>query len=185
MDRTGFCGGGVRSADPACQRGIAVRSRGPRGRSVPRFCTADGRHTRCADLEGGVHSPKAFRVHPDRFRRPRHRRGAGASIGTTQNIGHLLFLSAGLAWACYTVAMRRARLDGLHAAALGAVASMAIYLPIYAWFAGSSVFGAPLPDILLQAIVQGFFDGCRRATAVRANDQHTRCDERRGVPCLD
>ena len=42
--------------------------------------------------------------------------GAGGNIGTTQNIGHLLFLSAGLAWACYTVAMRRARLDGLHAA---------------------------------------------------------------------
>jgi drug/metabolite transporter (DMT)-like permease len=34
---------------------------------------------------------------------------AGGTIGTTQNIGHLLFLSAGLAWACYTVAMRRAR----------------------------------------------------------------------------
>jgi drug/metabolite transporter (DMT)-like permease len=85
--------------------------------------------------------------------------GAGASIGTTQNIGHLLFLSAGLAWACYTVAMRRARLDGLHAAALGAVASMAIYLPIYAYFAGSSVFRAPLPDIILQAIVQGFLTG--------------------------
>jgi drug/metabolite transporter (DMT)-like permease len=37
--------------------------------------------------------------------------GAGGTIGTTQNLGHLLFLSAGLAWACYTVAMRRARLD--------------------------------------------------------------------------
>ncbi len=85
--------------------------------------------------------------------------GAGASIGSPQNIGHLLFLSAGLAWACYTVAMRRARLDGLHAAALGAVASMAIYLPIYAYFAGSSVFRVPLADIALQAIVQGFLTG--------------------------
>ena len=84
---------------------------------------------------------------------------AGGTIGTTQNIGHLLFLSAGLAWACYTVAMRRARLDGLHAAALAAATSLALYLPIYAYFAGTSVFKAPLSDIALQAIVQGFLTG--------------------------
>jgi drug/metabolite transporter (DMT)-like permease len=85
--------------------------------------------------------------------------GAGGTIGTTQNIGHLLFLSAGLAWACYTVAMRRARLDGLHAAALAAVTSLAFYLPIYAYFAGTSIFKVPLSDIALQAIVQGFLTG--------------------------
>ena len=84
---------------------------------------------------------------------------AGGTIGTTQNIGHLLFLSAGLAWACYTVAMRRARLEGLHAAALAAVISLAFYLPIYAYFAGTSVFQAPLSDIALQAVVQGFLTG--------------------------
>jgi drug/metabolite transporter (DMT)-like permease len=85
--------------------------------------------------------------------------GAGGGIGTTQNIGHLLFLSAGLAWACYTVAMRRARLDGLHAAGLAAAASLVLYLPIYAYFAGTSVFKDPLSDIALQAIVQGFLTG--------------------------
>ena len=85
--------------------------------------------------------------------------GAGGNIGTTQNIGHLLFLSAGLAWACYTVAMRRARLDGLHAASLAATTSLALYLPIYLYFAGTSVFKAPLSDIALQAIVQGFLTG--------------------------
>jgi drug/metabolite transporter (DMT)-like permease len=84
---------------------------------------------------------------------------AGGTIGTTQNIGHLLFLSAGLAWAGYTVAMRRARLDGLHAASLAAVCSLALYLPIYAYFAGANVFNAPLSDIALQAIVQGFLTG--------------------------
>jgi drug/metabolite transporter (DMT)-like permease len=86
-------------------------------------------------------------------------RGAGGTIGARQSIGHLLFLSAGLAWACYTVAMRRARLDGLHAAALAAVTSLALYLPIYAYFAGTGVFKAPLSDIALQAIVQGFLTG--------------------------
>ena len=85
--------------------------------------------------------------------------GAGGTIGTSQNIGHLLFLSAGLAWACYTVVMRRARLDGLHAAGLAATASFALYLPIYACFAGTSVLKAPLSDIALQAIVQGFLTG--------------------------
>ena len=81
--------------------------------------------------------------------------GTGATIGTPQTIGHVLFLAAGLAWACYTVAMRGARLDGLHAAAIAAVGSLVLYLPAYAYIAGASVFKAPLFDITLQAIVQG------------------------------
>ena len=81
--------------------------------------------------------------------------GTGGTIGTTQNIGHALFLLAGLAWAGYTVAMRRARLDGLHAAAIAAVGSLVLYLPLYAYAAGLSVFKAPLFDIGLQAVVQG------------------------------
>jgi len=81
--------------------------------------------------------------------------GTGGTIGTAQNVGHALFLAAGLAWACYTVAMRRARLDGLHAAAIAAVGSLVLYLPAYAFVAGTSIFKAPLFDIALQAIVQG------------------------------
>jgi drug/metabolite transporter (DMT)-like permease len=79
----------------------------------------------------------------------------GGTLGTTQNIGHALFLAAGLVWACYTVAMRRARLDGLHAAAIAGVGSLVLYLPGYALTAGAGVFEAPLFDIALQAIVQG------------------------------
>jgi drug/metabolite transporter (DMT)-like permease len=81
--------------------------------------------------------------------------GTGGTIGTVQNVGHLLFLAAGLAWAGYTVAMRRARLDGLHAAAIAAIASLVLYLPAYASIAGGRVFNAPLSDIALQAVVQG------------------------------
>jgi drug/metabolite transporter (DMT)-like permease len=81
--------------------------------------------------------------------------GTGGTVGTVQNIGHVLFLAAGLVWACYTVAMRGARLDGLHAAAIAAVGSLVLYLPPYAYFAGAGVFNAPLFDIALQAIVQG------------------------------
>ena len=55
--------------------------------------------------------------------------------------------------------MRRARLDGLHAAALAAATSLALYLPIYAYFAGTNVLRPPLADIALQAVVQGFLTG--------------------------
>jgi drug/metabolite transporter (DMT)-like permease len=80
---------------------------------------------------------------------------AGGTIGTRQNIGHVLFIAGALLWACYTVAMRGARLDGLHAAAIAAVGTLVLYLPIYAVVAGASLFKAPLTDIALQAFVQG------------------------------
>jgi drug/metabolite transporter (DMT)-like permease len=81
---------------------------------------------------------------------------AGGTIGTRQNIGHVLFLVGALLWGCYTVAMRRARLDGLHAAAIAAVGTLVLYLPVYAVVAGASLFKAPLTDIALQAFIQGF-----------------------------
>jgi drug/metabolite transporter (DMT)-like permease len=80
---------------------------------------------------------------------------SGGRLGTRQNLGDLLFLCAALAWACYTVAMRRARLEGLHAAAIAAVASLVFYLPIYVIFAQGSLLVAPILDVALQAIVQG------------------------------
>ncbi len=80
---------------------------------------------------------------------------SSGTIGTRQNIGHLLFLCAGLAWASYTVAMRRARLDGLHAAAISAVTSLVLCLPVYAIVARTSILKAPLFDVALQAVVQG------------------------------
>jgi drug/metabolite transporter (DMT)-like permease len=80
---------------------------------------------------------------------------AGATVGTTQNIGHLLFLGAAFLWACYTVAMRRARLEGLHAAAIAAVVSMLVYIPLYALFLNSNLSEAPWREIALQGFVQG------------------------------
>lgn len=82
--------------------------------------------------------------------------GAGGTLGSQQNIGHVLFISAGMLWACYTVALRKARLDGLHAAALAAVASLITYVPAYAIVFGTGLFSAPWPDIALQAFVHGF-----------------------------
>jgi drug/metabolite transporter (DMT)-like permease len=81
---------------------------------------------------------------------------AGGSIGTRQNIGHVLFLCGALLWACYTVAMRRGRLDGLHAAAIAAVVTLVLYLPVYAAVGGASIFKAPLTDIALRRSSRGF-----------------------------
>jgi drug/metabolite transporter (DMT)-like permease len=81
--------------------------------------------------------------------------GAGGTIGSRQNIGHALFISAGILWACYTVAMRKARLEGLHAAAIAAVASMIIYVPVHLIIFGTSLFNAPWRDLILQAFVHG------------------------------
>jgi drug/metabolite transporter (DMT)-like permease len=80
---------------------------------------------------------------------------SGGTLGTRQNIGHVLFLCAGLAWAGYTVAMRRARLDGLHAAAIAAVVSLILYVPVYAAVSGESLLKVPVADVALQALVQG------------------------------
>jgi drug/metabolite transporter (DMT)-like permease len=78
------------------------------------------------------------------------------TIGAHQNVGHAFFLGAGMAFAFYTVAMRRARLDGLHAAALAAVGDLLLYMPVYCLAVGTtSLAKAAWTDIALQALVQG------------------------------
>ena len=81
--------------------------------------------------------------------------GAGGTIGSRQNIGHALFIGAGLLCACYTVALQKARLDGLHAAALAAVASLITYVPAYLMVFGTGLFDAPWRDLAVQAFVHG------------------------------
>ena len=81
--------------------------------------------------------------------------GAGGTIGSRQNIGHAMFISAGVLFAGYTVAMRKARLDGLHAAAIAAVGSLITYVPVYAIVSGAHLFNAAWPDLVLQAFVHG------------------------------
>ena len=81
--------------------------------------------------------------------------GSGIAVGASQSIGHILFLGSALAFACYTVALRGARLDGLHAAAISAVGSMLLYLPLYWLIAGTTILDAPPSAIALQALVQG------------------------------
>ena len=82
--------------------------------------------------------------------------GTGAAVNSGQSIGHALFLGSALAWACYTVAMRRARLEGLHAAGIAAVGALILYTPVYLFVEGmTSLARAPWEDLALQAVVQG------------------------------
>jgi drug/metabolite transporter (DMT)-like permease len=80
---------------------------------------------------------------------------AGGTIGSRQNIGHAMFITAGMLWACYVVALRKARLDGLHAAAIAAVGSLIAYVPAYFIIFGTGLFTAPWPDLALQAVIHG------------------------------
>jgi drug/metabolite transporter (DMT)-like permease len=69
--------------------------------------------------------------------------------------GDALFLVAAFLWACFTVAMRRAQLDPLHAAAIVSTGSLAIYLPLYAAVHGPGVAQVPLAELTAQAVFQG------------------------------
>ena len=81
--------------------------------------------------------------------------GAGGAVDLRQPIGHALFIGSAVAWACYTVALRRARLDGLHAAAIAAVGALFLYMPVYLAVAGVSLAKAPWGDLALQALCRG------------------------------
>lgn len=82
--------------------------------------------------------------------------GAGGTIGSRQNIGDTMFIGAGMLWACYTVALRNARLEGVHAAAIAVVGSLIAYVPVYTIIFGTSLFKATWHDLALQAFVHGF-----------------------------
>src|SRR4051794_14791464 len=140
----------VRECWPDVRPGRACRS------VVSRRHAADGRAS-CGSLPARtVYGREKDWLRADHLRRLRNSLGAGGdAIESRQTIGHLLFLGSALAWAFYTVAMRRARLDGLHAAAIAAVGAVVLYLPVYLMVAGTSLALAPWSDIALQAFVQG------------------------------
>jgi drug/metabolite transporter (DMT)-like permease len=78
-----------------------------------------------------------------------------ASWSTSRSFGAALALLAALMWAVFTMIMRRADLDPLHAAALVSVGSLAIYLPVYLAWRGTALARAPLADLTIQAVFQG------------------------------
>src|SRR5215472_12355606 len=74
-----------------------------------------------------------------------------AAWSLSRTLGDALFLFAGFLTACFTIVMRQARLDPLHAAALVATGSLAIYLPVYLALHGSRLVLLPLAEFAFQA----------------------------------
>jgi drug/metabolite transporter (DMT)-like permease len=80
---------------------------------------------------------------------------AGDVWTTPRLLGALLALLAAFMWGVFTVVMRRADLEPLHAAALVSTGSLAIYLPIYLAWRGAALTQAPLVELAFQTIFQG------------------------------
>ena len=57
--------------------------------------------------------------------------------------------------ACFTVIMRQAKLDPIHAAALVSTESLVIYVPFYLALHGTRLVHLPVADIAVQASFQG------------------------------
>jgi drug/metabolite transporter (DMT)-like permease len=74
---------------------------------------------------------------------------------SSRTFGDGLFLFASFLTACFTVAMRQAKLDPLHAAAIVSTGSLVIYLPIYLPLCGPRLAQLPPAEIAVQGIFQG------------------------------
>ena len=73
-----------------------------------------------------------------------------------QGWGDLLFICGSISWSIFTVSARAWQITPLNATAVIAVMSM-VYIPIYILFLPSTLLTAPLNEVLLQGIYQGFF----------------------------
>jgi drug/metabolite transporter (DMT)-like permease len=81
--------------------------------------------------------------------------GSGEAWSVSRAGGDGLFLLASCLTACFTVAMRHAKLEALHATALVATGSLVIYLPIYLALCGPHFARLALGEFALQAVFQG------------------------------
>lgn len=84
-----------------------------------------------------------------------HATVSDADWRTSRSIGHALFLVAAFLWACFTVIIRRAQLDPLHATALVATGSLILFLPLYLALRGARIALVPIGELALQAVFQG------------------------------
>ena len=79
------------------------------------------------------------------------------TVGENIWIGDVMFVAAGLFWSGYTLAARHWRVDPLHSIAIVSVLSMVLFVPPYLLSGASRLPGAPVGEILTQAIFQGVF----------------------------
>ena len=81
--------------------------------------------------------------------------GLGESWSAWRALGAALAALAAFMWAVFTVVMRRAELDPLHAAALVSVGSLVSYLPLYLTWRGAALAQVPPAELATQALFQG------------------------------
>jgi drug/metabolite transporter (DMT)-like permease len=81
--------------------------------------------------------------------------GGGELWASSRLFGAMLALLAAFMWAVFTVIMRRANLDPLHAAALVSVGSLVTYLPVYAATRGGALAQVPHFELAVQVVFQG------------------------------
>ena len=81
--------------------------------------------------------------------------GHGSAWNASRTFGDAAFLMAGFLTACFTLIMRQAKLDPLHAAALVSTGSMVIYAPLYIALRGTRLAQVPIADAAVQAFFQG------------------------------
>jgi drug/metabolite transporter (DMT)-like permease len=79
----------------------------------------------------------------------------GTAWSLARGFGDGLFLTASFLTACYTLIMRRSKLDPVHVAALVSTGSLVIYAPIYFGLRGFHLAQAPLSTLATQVIFQG------------------------------
>lgn len=82
-----------------------------------------------------------------------------ARVSPTVLIGDASLLLASLCWSAYALYVRHLKLPAVHAAAVVAVISVVMFLPIYTLVPGKMLLVAPWPDLLFQAIFQGILIG--------------------------
>jgi drug/metabolite transporter (DMT)-like permease len=79
----------------------------------------------------------------------------GSAWSISRSFGDVLFLTAAFLTAGFTVIMRHAKLDPIHAAALVSTGSFVIYVPVYFVIQGFRLAEVPLADLTFQMIFQG------------------------------
>lgn len=70
-------------------------------------------------------------------------------------IGDLMFVTAGILWAIFTLSARYWSVETFHAAALVTVWSSIVFFPVYLLFFESGIPEASLSEIVFQGVIQG------------------------------
>ena len=96
----------------------------------------------------------------------------GTAAGSQVLIGDMLFISAGILWAIYTVVFRKSGLDPWHGAALICFWSSILVIPIWLFSPNAALLDAPFPDIALQVAAQGILAGLIGLAAYGAAIRH-------------